>query len=102
MVCNKISGSGLTLTDTTSTPATATNGTLILKHTTSGGSSSIVFTSTVNAGSDYAFIQFELRKLRNNFRDHAHCCRVILQKIKSVTRQTPFFGRTFKNVEEGI
>ena len=55
----KISGSNLTLTDTTSTPASLSNGTLILKHTTSGGSSSILFQSTVNSGSDYAFIQFD-------------------------------------------
>jgi trimeric autotransporter adhesin len=48
----------LTITETTGSVGGATSGTLTLKHNNSGGSSSIVFTSTVNAGSDYAYIKY--------------------------------------------
>ena len=49
---------GVIITDATTNPATATTGSLVIKHTTSGGSSSIVFPSAVNAGSDYGYIQY--------------------------------------------
>jgi hypothetical protein len=57
-IFDNVYSSRLTITDKTTTPASANNGTLILKHNTSGGSSSIVFSSTVNAG-DYGYIQFD-------------------------------------------
>jgi Chaperone of endosialidase len=43
----------------TSTPAGSNNGTILITHGTSGGSSSIVFQSKVNPGSDMGFIQFD-------------------------------------------
>jgi hypothetical protein len=54
-----VTGGRMTINEPTSTPASATNGTLQIKHGTSGGSSSIVFQSTINAGSDYGYIQFD-------------------------------------------
>jgi len=48
----------LTITETTGSTGGATSGTLTLKHNNSGDSSSIVFTSTANAGSDYAYIKY--------------------------------------------
>lgn len=50
--------SALTITETTGSAGSATAGTLTLKHNNSGGSSSIVFTSAANAGSDYAYIKY--------------------------------------------
>lgn len=41
------------------TAPTASAGTLILEHGNSGGQSSIVFKSKVNAGSDYAYISYQ-------------------------------------------
>ncbi|MFK8007989.1 MAG: beta strand repeat-containing protein [Saprospiraceae bacterium] len=40
------------------TSASATNGTIFLEHTTSGGANSIVFESAANAGSDYGYIEY--------------------------------------------
>jgi hypothetical protein len=48
----------LTIQETTGSAGSASSGTLTLKHNNSGGSSSIVFTSTANAGSDYAYIKY--------------------------------------------
>lgn len=47
------------INEITGTPATATDGTLILEHNDDGGASSLVFKSSVNEGSDYGYIQFE-------------------------------------------
>jgi hypothetical protein len=44
--------------ETTGTAATSTAGSIILEHGNSGGTSSIQFKSTVNSGSDYAYIQY--------------------------------------------
>jgi hypothetical protein len=44
--------------ESTGTPASATNGTIFLEKGDSGGSQSIVFESNVNAGSDYAYIEY--------------------------------------------
>ena len=44
--------------ETTGTPASATNGTIFLEKGNSGGSQSIVFESNINAGSDYAYIEY--------------------------------------------
>jgi trimeric autotransporter adhesin len=48
----------LTITETTGSVGSPSGGTLTLKHNNSGGSSSIVFTSTVNPTSDYAYIKY--------------------------------------------
>jgi hypothetical protein len=48
----------LNIREITGTPATALKGTLLLDHEDVGGASSIVFSSRVNRGSDYAFIEF--------------------------------------------
>ena len=48
----------LNIRELTGTPATALKGTLLLDHEDAGGASSIVFSSRVNRGSDYAFIEF--------------------------------------------
>lgn len=40
------------------TPASATDGSLILEHNDNGGESSIVFKSKINTGSDFAYIKF--------------------------------------------
>jgi hypothetical protein len=48
----------LTISETTGSVATATKGSLTLAHDNSGGTSSIVFKSKVNAGSDYGYIQY--------------------------------------------
>jgi hypothetical protein len=55
---NSIS-SKLHIAETTGTPAGANTGTIILDHNNSGGASSITFRSTVNRGSDYAYIQYQ-------------------------------------------
>jgi hypothetical protein len=44
--------------ETTGTTAQANTGTLVLEHANSGGASSIVFRSAVNAGSDFGYIQY--------------------------------------------
>lgn len=49
----------LTIQEATGNTGNASQGTLTLKHNNSGGSSSIVFTSAVNAGSDYAYIRYQ-------------------------------------------
>jgi len=49
----------LTINEPTSTVASNGDGTILINHLTSGGSSSIVFKSTINSGSDYGFIQFD-------------------------------------------
>ena len=48
----------LNIRELTGTPATALKGTLLLDHEDVGGASSIVFSSRVKRGSDYAFIEF--------------------------------------------
>jgi hypothetical protein len=48
----------LNIREITGTPATALKGTLLLDHEDAGGASSIVFSSRVNRGSDFAFIEF--------------------------------------------
>ena len=45
--------------ETVGTAATATTGSLVLKHADASGASSIVFQSTNDAGSDYAYIQYQ-------------------------------------------
>ena len=50
---------GLTILDKTTQGGDAGNGSLIIKHNNSGGSSSIIFPSTVNPGSDYAYIRYQ-------------------------------------------
>ena len=54
-----LNSTAIVITDPTTKPATATSGSLTIKHTTSGGSSSIVFPSAVNFGSDYGYIQYD-------------------------------------------
>lgn len=49
----------ITITETTGTLATATKGTITLDHQDSGGGTSIVFKSKVNAGSDFGYIQYK-------------------------------------------
>jgi len=44
--------------ETTGTAASASDGSIILEHENSGGSSSIIFKSKVNSGSDYGYIDF--------------------------------------------
>ena len=44
--------------ETTGTPASATNGTILLEKGDSGGSQSIVFQSRGNLGSDYGYIEY--------------------------------------------
>src|SRR3989344_5994524 len=44
--------------EATGTAVTANNGSLILEHGNSGGQSSILFKSKVNAGSDYCYISY--------------------------------------------
>jgi hypothetical protein len=51
----------LNIRELTGTPATALKGTLLLDHEDAGGASSIVFSSRVNRGSDYAFIEYRDR-----------------------------------------
>jgi len=51
--------SKLHIAETTGTSAGANTGTIILDHDNSGGASSITFRSTVNRGSDYAYIQYQ-------------------------------------------
>ena len=51
----------LNIREITGTPATALKGTLLLDHEDAGGASSIVFSSRVNRGSDYAFIEYRDR-----------------------------------------
>ena len=53
-----ILSNALTIQEATGSGGGASGGTLTLKHVNSGGSSSIVFTSTANAGSDYAYIKY--------------------------------------------
>lgn len=53
-----ILSNALTIQEATGSTGSASGGTLTLKHVNSGGASSIVFTSTVNAGSDYAYIRY--------------------------------------------
>lgn len=53
-----ILSNALTIQEATGSVGSATSGTLTLKHNNSGGTSSIVFTSTANAGSDYAYIRY--------------------------------------------
>ncbi len=48
----------LHITETTGTAASASDGTIVLEHENDGGSSSIVFKSSVNENSDYGYIQF--------------------------------------------
>ena len=50
--------SPLHIYEATGTAASANDGSIILEHGNSGGSSSIVFKSKVNAGSDYGYISF--------------------------------------------
>jgi len=50
--------STLHIYEATGTDCTSTNGTIILQHGNSGGVSSIVFPSTVNSPSDYAYIKY--------------------------------------------
>jgi len=49
----------LTINETSTTPASGNDGTILISHLTTGGSSSIVFKSASNSGSDYGFIQFD-------------------------------------------
>jgi hypothetical protein len=51
--------SRLHIAETTGTQAGANTGTIILDNDNSGGASSITFRSTVNRGSDYAYIQYQ-------------------------------------------
>jgi hypothetical protein len=51
--------SRLHIAETTGTQAGANTGTIILDHDNSGGASSITFRSSVNRGSDYAYIQYQ-------------------------------------------
>jgi len=51
----------LNIREITGTPATALKGTLLLDHEDAGGASSIVFSSRVNRGSDFAFIEYRDR-----------------------------------------
>ena len=51
--------SKLHIVETTGTQAGPNTGTIILDHDNSGGASSITFRSTVNRGSDYAYIQYQ-------------------------------------------
>jgi hypothetical protein len=51
--------SRLHIAETTGTQAGANTGTIILDHDNGGGASSITFRSTVNRGSDYAYIQYQ-------------------------------------------
>ena len=51
--------SRLHIAETTGTQAGANTGTIILDHNNNGGASSITFRSTVNRGSDYAYIQYQ-------------------------------------------
>jgi hypothetical protein len=53
-----ILSNALTIQEATGSVGSASSGTLTLKHNNSGGTSSIVFTSTANAGSDYAYIRY--------------------------------------------
>lgn len=48
----------LHIVESTGTPASASDGSIVLEHADSGGSSSVVFKSAVNSGSDYAYIEF--------------------------------------------
>jgi len=54
-----ISKGGIVIIDDTTKPATATSGSLTIKHNNSGGASSIVFPSAVNYNSDYGYIQYQ-------------------------------------------
>lgn len=48
----------VTILESTGTSASSTKGTLTLEHNNNGGSSSIVFPSKTNRGSDYGYINF--------------------------------------------
>ena len=48
----------LHIVEATGTAASATAGSIILEHANSGGSNSIIFKSTANPNSDYAYIQY--------------------------------------------
>lgn len=52
----------LKIIDSISRPGNAAEGSLTLTHNVSGGSSSIVFKSFINAGSDYGFIRYDDNK----------------------------------------
>jgi hypothetical protein len=54
--------SSVTIEDVNTKPASATSGSLTIKHKTPGGSSSIVFPSALNTGSDYGYIQYDDNK----------------------------------------
>jgi len=64
-----ILSNALTIQEQTGSAGSASGGTLTLKHRDSGGSSSIVFTSTVNAGSDYAYIKYSDQDISTYFTD---------------------------------
>ena len=49
----------MVITDPTTTTPSPTDGTLVIKHTTPGGVSSIVFPSAANYTSDYAYITYQ-------------------------------------------
>tara|TARA_R110002020_G_scaffold296658_1_gene512259 strand:+ start:24479 stop:26326 length:1848 start_codon:yes stop_codon:yes gene_type:complete len=51
-----------TIYETSGSPVSATEGTIIIEHGDDGGKSSIVFPSGYNSGSDYAFIQYQDNK----------------------------------------
>jgi len=55
---NNINGNSITITDTTSNFPTPTTGSLIIKHNTSGGASSIMFPSKINNSSDFGYIAY--------------------------------------------
>jgi hypothetical protein len=49
----------MVINDLSGTPATASDGTLVINHGRRGSASSIVFTSASNPNSDYAYIQYQ-------------------------------------------
>jgi hypothetical protein len=53
-----VSNGKITINESTGTPASATNGTLVLNHLNNGGTSSIVFPSRQNNNNDYGYIQY--------------------------------------------
>ena len=56
---NTIFNGSLKIVETTGTPASSTNGSLIFEHNNSGGASSILFKSKFNQDSDYGYIQYQ-------------------------------------------
>jgi len=54
----KIDNTGVTLTDISTKPATTTSGSLVIQHTTSEGSSNIIFPSVQNFNNDFAFLEY--------------------------------------------